>query len=200
MKIGLTGGIGSGKSTVAGFWQEAGAVLIDTDAIARQLSGPGGAAMPAIEAEFGPAMLNADGALDRTAMRQLAFTDTGAKQRLEAILHPLISTQTRRQAEAAQAAGADLIVFDVPLLVESGHWRARVDRVLVVDCTEQTQIARVSARPGWTASSAAAVLTAQASRAQRRACADALIFNEGLALTALREQVLTLCADWRRRK
>ncbi len=200
MKIGLTGGIGSGKSTVAGFWMEAGAALIDTDAIARQLSGPGGAAMPAIAAEFGPSMLSADGALDRAAMRQLAFADSGAKQRLEAILHPLIGAQTQLEADAAQAAGAALIVFDVPLLVESGRWRNRVERVLVVDCQEQTQIARVSARPGWTAASAAAVLAAQASRNQRRACADAVIYNDGLALNSLKAQVLTLAALWRGHK
>jgi dephospho-CoA kinase len=200
MKIGLTGGIGSGKSTVAGFWLEAGATLIDTDAIARQLSGPGGAAMPAIAAEFGPSMLSPDGALDRAAMRQLAFADASAKQRLESILHPLIGAQTRLDADAAQAAGAELIVFDVPLLVESAHWRTRVERVLVVDCSEQTQIARVSARPGWNESFAAAVLAAQASRPQRRACADAVIYNEGLSLIALKAQVLTLAAQWRRPK
>ncbi|MBT9495120.1 MAG: dephospho-CoA kinase [Paucibacter sp.] len=198
MKIGLTGGIGSGKSTVAGFLREAGAALIDTDAIARQLSGPGGAAMAAIAAEFGQAMLSPDGALDRAAMRELAFADSSAKQRLEAILHPLIGAQTRVEADAAQAAGAALIVFDVPLLVESARWRGRVERVLVVDCSEQTQIARVSARPGWNATSAAAVLAAQASRAQRRACADAIIYNEGLSLDALKAQVLTLAAQWRR--
>ncbi|MCV2356215.1 dephospho-CoA kinase [Paucibacter sp. B2R-40] len=197
MKIGLTGGIGSGKSTVAGFWQAAGATLIDTDAIARQLSAPGGAAMPAIAAEFGASMLSPDGALDRAAMRQLAFADTSAKRRLEAILHPLIGAEARQQADAATAAGVQLIVYDVPLLVESGHWRARVERLLVVDCSEQTQLARVSTRPGWSVAAAAAVLAAQASRAQRRACADAVIYNEGLSLAALNAQVLTLAADWR---
>jgi dephospho-CoA kinase len=197
MRIGLTGGIGSGKSTVAGFWLEAGAALIDTDAIARQLSGPGGAAMPAIAAEFGQSLLSPDGALDRAAMRELAFSDSGAKLRLEAILHPLIGAQTRLQAEAAQAAGHELIVFDVPLLVESAHWRGRVERVLVIDCEAQTQIDRVSERPGWTPAAAAAVLAAQASRSQRRACADAVIYNDGLALDALKRQVLTLADVWR---
>lgn len=197
MKIGLTGGIGSGKSTVAGFWLEAGAALIDTDAIARQLSGPGGAAMPAIAAEFGSGLLTQDGALDRAAMRELAFSDAGAKLRLEAILHPLIGAQTRLQAEAAQAAGSSLIVFDVPLLVESAHWRGRVERVLVIDCETQTQIGRVSARLGWTPAAAAAVLAAQATRSQRRACADAVIYNDGLALDALKRQVLTLADVWR---
>ena len=197
MKIGLTGGIGSGKSTVADFWREAGAAVIDTDAIARQLSGSGGAAMPAIAVEFGPTMLTPDGALNRSAMRDLAFSDPSAKQRLEAILHPLIGAQTQVESAAAEQAGARLIIFDVPLLVESGRWRHRVERVLVVDCAEQTQLNRVAARPGWTHAAAAAVLAAQASRAQRRACADAVIYNDGLSLQALKAQVLSLADRWR---
>ena len=196
MRIGLTGGIGSGKSTVAGFWQEAGAALIDTDAIARSLSAAGGAAMPAIVAEFGPALQTSDGALDRSAMRALAFADASVKARLEAILHPMIGAQTRAEEAQARAAGHALIVFDVPLLVESGHWRARVDRVLVIDCEEATQVARVSQRPGWTAEAARAVLAAQARRAQRRSCADAVIFNQNLSLQALRAQVLSLAQAW----
>jgi dephospho-CoA kinase len=200
MRIGLTGGIGSGKSTVAGFWKEAGAALIDTDAIARSLSAAGGAAMPAIVAEFGPSLQSADGALARAAMRELAFSDASVKARLEAILHPLIGAQTRLEEAQARTAGHELIVFDVPLLVESGHWRARVDRILVIDCEEATQIARVSQRPGWTEDAARAVLAAQASRTQRRACADAVIFNEALSLEALRRQVLTLAQAWRRGK
>ncbi|MDC8771600.1 dephospho-CoA kinase [Roseateles albus] len=196
MKIGLTGGIGSGKSTVANFLREAGAAVIDTDAIARQLSGPGGAAMPAIATEFGPAMLTTEGALNRVAMRDLAFSDPSAKQRLEAVLHPLIGAQTLAESAAAEQTGARLIIFDVPLLVESGRWRHRVARVLVVDCTEQTQLDRVAARPGWTLAAAAAVLAAQASRAQRRASADALIYNEGLSLGALKAQVLHLADRW----
>lgn len=195
MRIGLTGGIGSGKSTVAGFWVEAGATLIDTDAIARRLTLPGGAAMPAIAAEFGAAMVAADGALDRARMRELAFADASAKRRLEAILHPLIGQQT--EAEAA-AAVTDLIVFDIPLLVESGRWRAKVDRVLLVDCDEQTQIARVIARSAWDRAAVEAVIEQQAPRTLRRACADAVIHNEGLDLERLREQVLTLAAHWRK--
>lgn len=194
MRIGLTGGIGSGKSTVAGFWIEAGATLIDTDAIARRLTLPGGAAMPAIAAEFGAAMVAPDGALDRARMREIAFADASAKRRLEAILHPLIGLQT--EAEAV-AASTDLIVFDVPLLVESGRWRARVDRVLLVDCDEQTQVARVIARSGWERAAVEAVIRQQAPRALRRACADAVIHNEGLDLERLRAQVLTLAAHWR---
>lgn len=197
LRIGLTGGIGSGKSTVAGFWLEAGASLIDTDAISRQLTAPGGSALPALAAEFGPAMVSAEEGLVRNAMRALVFEDPAARQRLEAILHPMISAETAR-AEAA--ADSDLIVFDVPLLVESGRWRQRVDRVLVVDCPEALQIERVMQRSALSREAVQAVLQAQATRAQRRACADALIYNEGLSLDALRGQVLTLARLWRRTK
>ena len=194
MKIGLTGGIGSGKSTVAKFFTEAGAAVIDSDAISRRLTAAGGAALPLIVAEFGAAMLSSDGALDRTQMRELAFSDATAKRRLEAILHPLIGAQTA--AEAAAAHG-DLIVFDVPLLVESGRWRARVDRVLVVDCAEAAQLTRVLLR-GWTLEAGQAVIAQQATRRARRACADAVIHNdEGFALTDLRDQVRALTARWR---
>ncbi|MBL8276829.1 MAG: dephospho-CoA kinase [Pelomonas sp.] len=193
MRIGLTGGIGSGKSTVAGFLREAGAALVDTDAISRELTLPGGAAMPAIAAEFGPGFITPDGALDRDRMRALAFSDTGAKRRLEAILHPLISAQAAARADAARAP---LIVFDVPLLVESGRWRARVARVLVVDCSAETQTARVLQRPGWTPERVAGALAAQTSRQARRAAADAVLLNEGLSLVALRNEVLDLAARW----
>lgn len=193
MRIGLTGGIGSGKSTVAGFLVEAGARLIDTDAIARALTQAGGAAMPAIAREFGGEFVTADGALDRDRMRELAFTDAGAKRRLEAILHPLISAQAAEQA----AGAAGLTVFDVPLLVESGRWRQRVDKVLVVDCDESTQMARVCQRSGWTEERARSVLAAQATRAQRRAAADAVIVNEGLSLAQLRAEVMSLAGRWR---
>ena len=194
MRIGLTGGIGCGKSTVAGFFVEAGAALIDTDAISRRLTAAGGAALSALVAEFGVAMQAPDGALDRARMRELAFADPSARHRLEAILHPMIGARTA--AEAA-AATSELIVFDVPLLVESGRWRARVDRVLVVDCKVQTQIARVMSRAGWTPAAALAVTQQQASRQARRACADAVIYNEGLDLAALHAQVLTLARRWR---
>ena len=194
MRIGLTGGIGSGKSTVASFLTEAGAAVIDSDAISRRLTATGGAALPLIVAEFGAAMLSSDGALDRTQMRELAFADATAKRRLEAILHPLIGAQTAAEAAAALS---DLIVFDVPLLVESSRWRARVDRVLVVDCAEATQLVRVLAR-GWTADAAQAVINQQATRRARRACADAVIHNgDGLALADLRAQVRTLATRWR---
>ena len=148
LRIGLTGGIGSGKSTVAALLAGHGATLVDTDLIARELTLPGGAAIESIAAAFGSDLIDATGALDRTRMRALVFADASARQRLEAILHPMIGLETERQAHAS---AAPVIVFDVPLLVESGHWRARVDKVLVVDCAEATQIARVIARSDWTA-------------------------------------------------
>lgn len=195
LRLGLTGGIGSGKSTVAGLLVEAGAALIDTDAISRALTAPGGAAMPALAETFGPELIAADGGLDRAAMRAAVFADPAALLRLEAVLHPMIGAETERQAEAATADHA-LLVFDVPLLVESGRWRARVDRVLVVDCETETQIQRVMARSGWTREGVEAVLRKQASRTQRRAAADVLIHNEGLDLEGLRRQVLALLQHW----
>jgi len=194
MRIGLTGGIGSGKSTVARCLAGLGAALIDTDAISRSLTAPGGAAMPAIVAAFGSPAQAADGALDRAFMRELAFRDPDARKRLEAILHPMIGEETHRQERAC--AGCPWIVFDVPLLVESGRWRQRVDRVLVVDCEPETQVARVMARNGWTREAVLAVLAQQATRARRRAAADAVIFNDGLDLDALTLEVGQLAALW----
>ncbi|SET69163.1 dephospho-CoA kinase [Variovorax sp. OV084] len=193
-RIGLTGGIGSGKSTVAGLLVAQGAVLVDTDAIARAIALPGGIAMPALEAAFGPRVIAPDGGLDRAAMRQIVFADAGAKVRLESILHPLIGAETQRQAAAA---GEDaVVVFDVPLLVESGRWRAIVDRVLVVDATEETQLKRVVARSGWAPEAVKAVIAQQATRRARRAAADAVIFNESLALEELAQQVRGLWERW----
>jgi dephospho-CoA kinase len=195
MRIGLTGGIGSGKSTVAAAWVALGATLVDSDAIARAVAQPGGAAMPAIEAAFGPAVIAADGGLDRAAMRTLVFSDAKAKQRLEAILHPLIGAECERQAAAA--APGQPIVFDVPLLVEAKRWRSIVDRVLVVDASEETQLARVVARSAWSPEAVRAVIAQQATRSARRAAADAVIFNEGLSLSALAAEVRALWDRWR---
>ncbi|GAP34848.1 dephospho-CoA kinase [Piscinibacter sakaiensis] len=185
-RIGLTGGIGSGKSTVARRLAGHGATVVDTDAIARALTAPGGAAIDALRAAFGPAAIGADGALDRAWMRERAFGEPGAKERLEAILHPMIGEQVAREAAAGRHP---VCVYDVPLLVESAHWRGRVDRVWVVDCTPATQVARVVARSGWDASTVQAVIARQASRAARRAAADAVIVNEGLSLDALAAEV-----------
>ncbi|QGW83994.1 dephospho-CoA kinase [Variovorax paradoxus] len=192
-RIGLTGGIGSGKSTVAALLVAEGAVLVDTDAIARRIAEPGGIAMPAIEAAFGRTVVASDGGLDRAGMRQLVFADSSARKRLESILHPLIGAETER---LAAAAGQSPVVFDVPLLVESGRWRANVDRVLVVDATEETQLRRVMARSGWTPDAVRAVIAQQAARRLRRAAADAVIFNESLSLEELGREVRSLWKLW----
>ncbi len=194
LHIGLTGGIGSGKSTVARLLVERGAVLIDTDAIARSLALPGGAAIEAIREQFGPEAIDAAGGLDRARMRELVFADGQAKLRLEAVLHPMIGLECNRQA---LAAAGKTIVFDVPLLVESSHWRTRVDRVLVVDCSAETQVARVMNRSGWTREAVLAVIAQQASRERRRACADAVIDNDdGHTLDELARQVDMLLTQW----
>ncbi|MGI4778855.1 MAG: dephospho-CoA kinase [Janthinobacterium lividum] len=194
MRIGLTGGIGSGKSTVAAMLVVRGAVLIDTDAIARALTQPGGTAMAAIAETFGPLVVATDGSLDRSAMRERVFADSNVKHRLEAILHPMIGRECERAA-GATAPGRPL-VFDVPLLVESGRWRARVDRVLVVDATEETQLRRVVARSGWTPDAVRAVVAQQASRHARRAVADAVIFNDISTLEELENEVQSVWSQW----
>jgi dephospho-CoA kinase len=199
LNIGLTGGIGSGKSTVAALLAAQGAHLVDTDAIARALTLPGGAAMPAIAHAFGPQAVAADGSLDRAHMRQQVFADASAKARLEAILHPLIGQHALAQAALAPipALGkTSVVVFDVPLLAESSHWRQRVQRILVVDCSEDTQVARVAQRPGWTADTARAVIAQQATRQARRAIADAVIHNDGIGLDALQQHVQQLWSLW----
>jgi dephospho-CoA kinase len=193
LHIGLTGGIGSGKSTVARLLVERGAVLVDTDAIARSLTLPGGGAIEAIRSTFGADVIDAIGALDRARMRELVFADAQAKERLEAILHPMIGLECNRQA---LAAAGKTTVFDVPLLAESSHWRTRVDRVLVVDCTNETQVARVMNRSGWSREAVQAVIAQQASRERRRACADAVIHNDGLTLDELARHVDMLLIRW----
>ena len=185
-RIGLTGGIGSGKSTVARLLVAHGVTLVDTDAIARDLTATGGQALPALSTLFGPHILDNTGALDRAAMRGLVYADPGAKQQLEAILHPLIRDRVEQQA---QACANQAVVLDVPLLVESGRWRDRVDQVWVVDCEEETQVARVLQRSGWTEAAARAVIQQQASRVNRRLAADVVIYNDGINLTQLAQQV-----------
>ena len=190
LRIGLTGGIGSGKSTVSQMLQARGAAVMDADAIARKLTIPKGAAMPAIEHTFGATFVTAEGALNREHMRAHVFSQPHAKQALEAIIHPLVAQETQRQAQLAIDNGHHTLVFDVPLLVESGaRWRTQVDRVLVVDCLEETQIQRVMARNGFSRESVQTIIEAQASRAQKLAAADWVIYNEGITLEALREWV-----------
>lgn len=174
--VGLTGGIGSGKSLVADLFVEQGAALVDTDAIAHELTGPGGAAMPALAAAFGASVLRQDGALDRAAMRRLVFADASAKARLEAILHPLIR---QLSTERCRMATAPYVILAVPLLVESGSYRERCDRIVVVDCQENLQIERVMARNGLRRDEVLAIMAAQAKRAERLAVADDVVVNDG---------------------
>jgi len=192
LRLGLTGGIGSGKSTVAQMFAARGAAVIDSDAIARSVTAANGSAMPAIAEAFGKEFVTAEGALDRDQMRALVFSDPSAKQRLEAIVHPLVGMATQAQAQAAIQAGHTLLVFDVPLLVESPRWRKLVDKVLVVDCLESTQIARVMARSGLARDAVQNIIRAQATRAQRLAAADITLFNEGLDLAQLQRAVVAL--------
>ena len=194
LKVGLTGGIGSGKSTVARRFAALGALVVDTDALGQTLTAPGGAAIPAIAAAFGAEMVDANGAMDRARMRALVFAQPDERRRLEAILHPMIGDATRAQASRAGAGQA--VVFDVPLLTESGTWRQRVDRIVVVDCATTTQVARVVQRSGWTADAVERAIAHQATREQRRAIADAVIVNEGLTLAQLEAEVDALWAAW----
>lgn len=194
-KIGLTGGIGSGKTRVADMLGEWGASIVDTDEIARALTLPGGAAMPALAREFGPGAVAADGSLDRAWMRERAFADPQARQRLEGILHPLIGRETERQAQAARGA---YLVFVVPLLVESlPRWRPRLDRICVVDCDPDTQVARVRARSGLTEAAIRRIMAAQAARASRLEAADDIIVNDGATTPEqLRAQAKDLHDRW----
>jgi dephospho-CoA kinase len=193
LRIGLTGGIGSGKSTVAQMLQARGVAVIDADAIARSVTAPSGAAMPAIAQIFGTDFIAPDGALDRERMRNHVFSQPQAKQALEAIIHPLVTQETQRQAQAAVNQGFLTLAFDVPLLVESGaRWRPQVDRILVIDCSEETQIQRVMARNGLSRESIQNIIAMQASRTQKLAAADWVIHNDNLTLASLRDQVASL--------
>ncbi len=183
--VGLTGGIGSGKSTVADLFVAKGVALVDTDAIAHELTGPKGAAMADISAVFGADVVNPAGGLDRAAMRQKVFADPAARQKLEAILHPMIR---RISGERCAAAESPYVILAVPLLVESGGYRERCQRILVVDCPENRQIERVMARNRMTAAEVEAIMATQATRAERLAVADDVIVNDG-AVDALVAQV-----------
>jgi len=187
--VGLTGGIGSGKSAAAALFEKLGAAVVDTDAIARELTAPGGAAIAPIRAAFGDEAIDARGALDRAAMRRKVFADASAKARLEDILHPMIGAEADRRCAAASAA--PYVIFEVPLLVESDDYRRRMQRIVVVDCPEDVQVARVMSRSGLSAAEARAIMAAQISRQARLAAADDVIDNGG-ELAALRPQVETL--------
>jgi len=186
--VGLTGGIGSGKSAVAELFAELGAHVVDTDEIAHELTRPGGEAIAPIRAAFGAEAVSADGSLDRAWMRRLVFADARARKRLEAILHPLIRAESARRAGRSRSRYAILVI---PLLVEGGVDRSRTARVLVVDCPEALQIERVMRRSGLPEAEVRAILASQASREQRLAAADDVIDNSG-PLAALQEQVSRL--------
>nr|WP_096349093.1 dephospho-CoA kinase [Hydrogenophaga crassostreae] len=191
LKLGLTGGIGSGKSTVAATLRSLGACVVDADAISRATTQAGGAAMPQIAQRFGRAFVCPDGSLDRTKMREHIFSNPSARGQLEAIIHPLVAQaiQTRVNTTTARS-----LVFDLPLLVESPRWRQQLDFVWVVDCAESTQIARVESRSGWSEASTRAVIDSQSLRSIRLAAADAVLFNEQLSLLEL-EAVVKQLAD-----
>ena len=189
VRIGLTGGIGSGKSTVLAMLEALGAAPIDADAISRATTAAGDTTIAAIAQRFGPSFIAPDGALDRARMREEAYARPASRRELEQIIHPLVGQEIARQVERATAGGARCIVIDVPLLVESGRWRARLDRVLVVDCTPETQLARVVARSGLQPDAVRAIIAAQAPRALRLAAADLVVCNEGLTLGELRHEV-----------
>jgi dephospho-CoA kinase len=185
IRLGLTGGIGSGKSTVAQMLAGFGAAVVDADAISRAVTAPGGAAIGALKAAFGVGMVSPEGGLDRDAMREMVFADPTARRRLEDIVHPLVGEAIAAQTEAALEAGARCVVFDIPLLVESGRWRRALDRVLVVDCQEDTQCARVAARSALTPLAVRQIVAAQAPRLTRLAAADYVIFNDGISIEQL---------------
>ncbi|MDO9610604.1 MAG: dephospho-CoA kinase [Serpentinimonas sp.] len=199
-RIGLTGGIGSGKSTVAAMLQALGAPVLDADALARACTAPGGAAIEPIRAAFGPAFIGPDGALDRAQMRALVFAQPEARQQLEAIVHPLVRAAIEQACTQLQLQGrSDCVVLDLPLLAESPHWREQVDAVWVVDCTPETQTARVLQRNGWPLAQVQAVLAAQASRAERLALADVVLANDApTTLAQLQAQVQRAYAGQRR--
>ncbi|MBS6361663.1 dephospho-CoA kinase [Burkholderia sp.] len=184
--VGLTGGIGSGKTTVADLFAARGVSIVDTDLIAHRITAPGGLAMPGIAQAFGADYVAADGSLDRAKMRALIFSDDTAKRRLEAITHPLIRAETDRESREAQGVYLMLVV---PLLVESGNWNTRVDRVLVVDCDVETQIARVMRRNGFAREQVEAIIARQASRDARLSAADDVIVNDAATHDALDAQV-----------
>jgi len=184
--VGLTGGIGSGKSTVADLFAAHGVPLVDTDLIAHRITAPHGIAMPPIAAEFGEAFVAPDGSLERARMRTLVFSDDSARKRLEGITHPLIRAETEREQREAQGP---YVIVVVPLLVESGTWKTRVNRVLTVDCSVETQISRVMSRNNFSREQVLAIIARQATREARLAAADDVIDNDNAPLDALTAQV-----------
>jgi dephospho-CoA kinase len=190
MRIGLTGGIGSGKSTVSAELGQMGASIVDADAVSRSVTGSNGSAIPALTTAFGSSILSSNGALDRAQMRRLIYSNPASKIQLEAIVHPLVRTEIQRQSILAETNGARCIVFDIPLLLETAYWRRMLHRILVIDCTEQTQVSRVMQRDGLSAEQVQRVVLAQVSRLDRLQAADIALFNEDISpqILALRVQ------------
>jgi dephospho-CoA kinase len=191
--VGLTGGIGSGKSTVADLFAARGVPIVDTDVIAHRVTAPHGVAMAAIREQFGPEFVAPDGSMDRARMRALVFGDEAARKRLEAITHPLIRSETERESRAATGP---YVIIVVPLLVESGSWKTRVRRVLDVDCSVETQIERVMRRNGFTRDQVLAIIARQATREARLAAADDVVVNDGATLESLGKDVDALHARY----
>lgn len=188
-RIGLTGGIGSGKSTVSRMLHQYGAVIIDADAVSRSVTQTGGQAIASIREAFGSEYITGEGAMDRDKMRSLIYSDSAARQRLESIVHPLVGQETARQADRAIKTGVKVIVFDIPLLVESKRWRSNLDLVLVVDCLPAIQIARVVARSGLTEVAVQGIIASQATRETRLQAADIVLSNTHMSLADLAREV-----------
>ncbi len=189
LRLGVTGGIGSGKSTVCQRLSGMGASVIDADAISRACTAVGGPALPAIAQAFGDAVFKAPGVLDRDRLRDLVFDDPQARERLQALLHPMIAAEIERQTAQAIVREVPCIAFDIPLLVESTRWRPNLHRVLVVDCSPATQIQRVGQRSGLDAISVKKIMSNQSSRAARLQSADFVIFNESLSIDEIDAQL-----------
>jgi dephospho-CoA kinase len=189
-RIGLTGGIGSGKSTMAGLLKQRGWDVIDADALSRQLTAPHGAAMPEIQRLFGDQFVAEDGSLQRERMRELVFKQPQAKLQLQSLLHPMVLDLINASEIQIKREGKPLVVLDIPLLVESVHWRQKLDRVLVIDCSAETQIRRVTKRSHLAPALVKQIMETQASRAQRLSAADWVVFNDSDNL-----QYLADCAD-----
>lgn len=187
-RIGLTGGIGSGKSTVAALFADLGAYIIDADKISRNVTATGGPAIEPIRSYFGAAFIQADGSLNRDHMRQLVFNDALARNALEGIIHPLIQKEMQHQFQKAALINSRLVVYDIPLMTGSSHWRQELDRVLVVDCSHETQINRVMTRNGFTREAIEKIIASQPSRNERLKVADLIIFNENITLDQLRSE------------
>lgn len=189
VRLGITGGIGSGKSTVAQLIERfCHGLILDADAISRQSTAPGGLAIPELIRVCGAELIAPDGGMDRALVRQRAFSDPVFRQTLESIIHPIVRSEMARIEAECHARNIPVLIYDIPLLVESGKWRARLDQVLVVDCNENTQVQRVQSRNHMPTDEVHSIIRAQASRGRRLACADMVIRNDGISLQALEKQ------------